>query len=213
VNDGAAAPLPPPDGDAEVVRRLRAGDEACFRQLVREHHRALLRVALAFVESEAAAEEIVQDAWLGVVSGIDAFEGRSSLRTWIGRILVNRARTRGVRDKRSVPFSSLSDDESAPVEPDRFTKGGFWSAPPSRWDASPESLVLRKEAREHIERELTTLPPAQRTVVTLRDLEGWSSEEVCNVLDVSETNQRVLLHRGRTRLRAALERYHAGKGV
>jgi RNA polymerase sigma-70 factor (ECF subfamily) len=205
------------DDDAALVGRLRSGDEATFRALVRSQHRALLRVAMAFVESQAAAEEIVQDTWLAVIAGLDAFEGRSSLRTWIGRILVNRAKTRGVRDRRSVPFSALSDDEDGPVEQERFAPSGFWCDPPVRVrfppDDAPEALLLRKEARAHIERELEALPAAQRTVVTLRDLEDWSSEEVCNVLEVSETNQRVLLHRGRTRLRASLERYYSGKSL
>lgn len=199
--------------DADLVARLRAGDEAAFRNLVRGMHRALSRVALAFVKEPSAAEEIVQETWVAVVAQIDRFEQRSSLRTWIGSILANRAKTRAVRDKRSVPFSALESEDGEPVEPERFTEAGFWSAPPRRWDESgPEWLALRKEAREAIEREIARLPETQRTVVVLRDLEGWSSEEVCNVLGVSETNQRVLLHRGRMRLRAALERYHAGDG-
>jgi len=206
-----AGDVPDPD-DALLVSRLRAGDEATFRDLVRRMHRGLVQVARSYVESPAAAEEVVQETWLAVVAQIDDFEGRSSLRTWIGTILCNRARTRGVRDKRSVPFSSLAPDDVDPVEPERFDARGFWSLPPARWDDGPENLTLRKEAREAIERELGTLPEAQRTVVTLRDLEGWSSEEVCNVLALSETNQRVLLHRGRQRLRAALERYHSGTG-
>lgn len=198
--------------DAALCGRLRDGDEASFRILVKELHSALTRVALAFVGSQAAAEEVVQDTWVAVIAGLDQFEGRSTLRTWIGRILVNRAKTRGVREQRVVPFSALSPEDEAPVEPERFFAAGFWRVPPQRWDDAPEQLVLRKEARTHIERELASLPAAQRTVVTLRDLEGWSSEEVCNVLELAETNQRVLLHRGRTRLRAALERYHSGEG-
>jgi RNA polymerase sigma-70 factor, ECF subfamily len=196
--------------DAALLERLRAGDEAAFRDLVTRMHRGLVRVALAFVGSAAAAEEVVQETWLAVVTQLDRFEGRSSLRTWIGTILTNRARTRGVRDKRSLPFSSFDAGELDPVEPERFSRLGFWSVPPTRWDDAPEALVLRKEARGAIEKELAGLPETQRTVVVLRDLEGWSSEEVCNVLGVSETNQRVLLHRGRQRLRAALERYHSG---
>jgi RNA polymerase sigma-70 factor (ECF subfamily) len=201
-----------PIAENELVARLRAGDEAAFRGLVCELHTALVRVALAYVGSRAAAEEVVQETWLAVATQIDGFEGRSSLRTWIGTILANRAKTRGVRDKRSVPFSALEEDESGPVEPERFSARGFWTAPPRPWDHAPENLVLRKEARTFIEKELESLPASQRAIVTLRDLEGWSSEEVCNVLEVTETNQRVLLHRGRMRLRAALERYHAGKG-
>jgi RNA polymerase sigma-70 factor (ECF subfamily) len=198
------------DDDSALLARLRAGDEAAFREIVVAMHRGLMRVAQACVSSEAAAEEVVQETWLAVVAQLDRFEERSSLRTWIGTILVNRARTRGVRDKRSVPFSALAKDETEPVEPERFNAMGFWKTPPVRWDDAPEELVLRKEARTAVEAELRTLPEAQRTVVTLRDLEGWSSEEVCNVLGITETNQRVLLHRGRQRMRAALERYHAG---
>jgi RNA polymerase sigma-70 factor, ECF subfamily len=197
--------------DAPLVALLRAGDEDAFRDLVRAMHRTLLRVALAFVGSEASAEEVVQETWVAVVESLDGFEGRSRLRTWIGSILVNRAKTRGTRDKRAVPFSSLSAEDEEPVEPDRFYAGGIWRTPPIMWDDAPENLVLRKEAREAIERELALLPATQRAVVTLRDLEGWSSEEVCNVLEVQETNQRVLLHRGRMRLRAALECYHSGR--
>jgi RNA polymerase sigma-70 factor (ECF subfamily) len=208
VND--ARPTAEASGDAVLLGRLRDGDEAAFRELVTTMHRGLLRIALAFVESPSAAEEVVQETWLAVVAQLDRFEGRSSLRTWIGTILCNRAKTRGVRDKRSVPFSALTNDDVDPVEPERFTAAGIWSVPPARWDDAPESLALRKEAREAIERELERLPETQRTVVVLRDLEGWSSEEVCNVLALSETNQRVLLHRGRQRLRSALERYHSG---
>lgn len=196
--------------DAALVRRLREGDEEAFRGLVRRMHRALQKVALAFVGSPAAAEEVVQDTWVAVISQIDRFEERSSLRTWIGSILVNQAKTRGARDKRSVPFSSLSPEEAGPVEPERFAASGFWCVPPRRWDDAPESLLLRKEMRGVIDRELERLPPTQRTVVVLRDVEGWSSEEICNVLGVSETNQRVLLHRGRQRLRAALEKHLTG---
>lgn len=206
---GPVTDTPVPD-DTALLERLRAGDEATFRHLVVRMHRGLLRVAMAHVGSEAAAEEVVQETWLAVVGQLDRFEGRSSLRTWIGTILVNRARTRGVRDKRSVPFSSFDAKELEPVEPERFSRLGFWSVPPQRWDDAPEALMLRKEALAAIEKELGSLPEAQRTVVTLRDLEGWSSDEVCNVLGVSETNQRVLLHRGRQRLRAALERDHSG---
>ena len=198
--------------DALLVGRLRDGDEAAFRELVTRMHRGLVRVALAFVGSPSAAEEVVQETWLAVVAQIDGFEGRSSLRTWIGTILSNRAKTRGVRDKRMVPFSSLTEDDLGPAEPGRFTPSGLWNPAPGRWDDAPEALVLRKEAREAIEREVATLPETQRTVVVLRDLEGWSSAEVCNVLGLSETNQRVLLHRGRQRMRAALERYHLGTG-
>jgi RNA polymerase sigma-70 factor, ECF subfamily len=172
-----------------------------------------MKLVLAFVSQPSSAEEVVQETWLAVVGQMDQFEGRSSLRTWIGAIAVNRAKTRGVRDKRSVPFSALADDDADVVSPERFTAKGFWCLPPTPWEKAPESQLLRKEARAAIERELEALPPAQRTVVTLRDLEGWSSEEVCNVLEVTETHQRVLLHRGRMRLRSALERYRSEQAL
>lgn len=194
--------------DADLVRRLRDGDEGAFRELVRSLHGALVKVALAFVGSRAAAEEVVQDTWMAVIAGIDSFEGRSSVRTWIGRILVNRAKTRGVRDKRAVPFTS---DDDGPIESDRFDRRGFWCAPPVAWDKAPEAIALHKEACAIVEREMATLPPAQATIVALRDVEGWSAEEVCASLEITEANQRVLLHRGRARLRAALERYHSGE--
>jgi RNA polymerase sigma-70 factor (ECF subfamily) len=197
--------------EATLVDRLREGDEASFRALIRDNHGGLLRLARAFVRTEASAEEVVQEAWLAVVAQIDGFDGRSSVRTWIGAIVVNRAKTRGERDRRFVPFSALTPEEEGPVEPERFSARGFWTAPPRPWEAPPEDIVLRKEAVAQVERAMGDLPPAQRTVVELRDVEGWTSEEVCNVLGVSETNQRVLLHRGRQRLRAALERYHAEK--
>jgi RNA polymerase sigma-70 factor (ECF subfamily) len=198
--------------EAALVQHLREGDEPSFRDLVRHNHAALKRLARTFVRTEAAAEEVVQETWLAVVAKIEGFDGRSTLRTWIGAILVNRAKTRGERDRRFVPFSALVEGEDGPVEPERFDARGFWSVPPRRWDSAPENLVLRKEMRELVERSIESLPPAQRAVVEMRDVEGWTSDEVCNVLGISETNQRVLLHRGRLRLRAALESYHTQKG-
>ena len=161
--------------DAQLVTRLREGDETAFRELVRRMHGALHKVALAFVGSPAAAEEVVQDTWLAVISQLDAFEGRSSLRTWIGAILVNQAKTRGARRQAIDAVPALATEETEPVEPERFATSGYWCVPPRRWDDGPESLVLRKEARQAIEAELGGLPAAQHTVVTLRDLEGWSS--------------------------------------
>jgi RNA polymerase sigma-70 factor (ECF subfamily) len=201
-----------PASDAELLTRLRGGDEEAFRGLVRQMHRALMKLALAFVSSPSSAEEVVQETWLAVVGQLGQFEGRSSLRTWIGAIAVNRAKTRGVKEKRAVPFSALYDHDEGGgdvVAPDRFGSAGFWQAPPTPWDKSAETLLIHKQACLAIEEELEKLPPAQKAVVTLRDVEGWSSEEVCNVLEVTETHQRVLLHRGRMRLRAALERYHS----
>jgi RNA polymerase sigma-70 factor (ECF subfamily) len=200
--------------DAELVRGLRNGDEAAFTQLVRVLGPSLLRVARLYVPSRAVAEEVVQETWLGLLRGLDRFEGRSSLKTWVFRILVNTAKTRGEREGRSIPFASLApeveSDEPA-VEPERFDPGGrwagHWSSSPLRFDELPEERLLAAETRAVVEQAIASLPPSQRAVVSLRDVEGWSSEEVRNVLGVSETNQRVLLHRGRSGVRKALERY------
>jgi RNA polymerase sigma-70 factor (ECF subfamily) len=185
------------------VAALRAGDERAFMELVNEHTPGMRRFALTFVHSPAVADEVVQEAWLGVLRGLDRFEGRSSLKTWIYRIVANVARTRAVREARSAPFSSFgaADDEPS-VESERFFPDGAWESPPEPWRA-----VLDSEAREVIERAIAQLPDRQRQVIELRDVEGWGSEEVCNVLELSETNQRVLLHRARSKVRAALEEY------
>jgi RNA polymerase sigma-70 factor (ECF subfamily) len=203
----------PQTDDSTLVERLRAGDEATFTRLVEGYHSVLLRLALAIVGSRGSAEEVVQDTWVAVLDSLPSFEGRSSLKTWIARIAINRAKTRAVRDGRNVPLDFLDategDGEPA-VDPSRFRGPGVWAEPVERWDEAPEALLLRREARERIEEGLQKLPAAQRAVVTLRDLEGWSSEEVCNALEVSESNQRVLLHRGRSRLRAVLEQFLGG---
>lgn len=216
--DGAAGRqvhLRAPAEDLALVRQLLDGEEAAFTGLVNRYHGALLRLALAFVSDRAVAEEVVQDTWLGVLNGLRSFEGRSTLKTWIFRILTNRAKTRGQREARSVPFSALaiseSDDEPA-VEPSRFTSAGMWAAPPGRWgEDTPEKLLLRREAMALVEKTIAELPAGQRAVIALRDVEGLDAAEVCNVLEVSETNQRVLLHRARSKVRAALERYLGGK--
>jgi RNA polymerase sigma-70 factor, ECF subfamily len=198
--------------DTRLLEGLRAGDEAAFLELMREHGGAMLRVAMMYVPSRAIAEEVVQEAWLGVLKGIGSFEGRSSLKTWLFRIVSNTAKTRGVREARSVPFSSLGGEtgDEPTVDPDRFLGSGerfpgHWAIPPQAW--APESRLLSDEALDVIEREIDRLPPAQRAVITMRDVEGFTSEEVCNALDLSETNQRVLLHRARARVRGALEEY------
>jgi len=176
----------------------------------------LLRLAMQHVPSRAVAEEVLQDTWLGVINGIDRFEGRSSLRTWIYRILLNNARTRGVRESRTLPFSYFrrrseeGGDEPA-VDADRFqgrrdAHPGGWARPPSEW-ASPEERLAADETRQVLLEAIAALPPRQRQVITLRDVQGFSSEEVRNALDVSETNQRVLLHRARSKVRTALERH------
>jgi RNA polymerase sigma-70 factor (ECF subfamily) len=197
----------------ELVRALRAGEEAAFAYLVDMFGRSMQRVASLYVRDRAVAEEVVQDAWIAVLRGIDRFEGRSSLRTWIFSILVNTAKTRGVRESRTVPFAALGDDsepEHRSVPEDRFLADGtawpgHWASGPAHWDAPLERL-LSQETRDVITAAIDQLPEMQRRVVTLRDVEGWSSEEVCNVLEISETNQRVLLHRARSKLREAIDR-------
>src|SRR3989440_2763146 len=196
--------------DARVVDALRAGDEKAFVALVQSLNAPMLRIASVYVSSRAVAEEVVQEAWLGVLKGLAQFEGRSSLRRWIFGILSNCARTRGAREARSVPFSSLgAEDDSEPaVDPSRFRPPdhshwpGHWSSPPTPW---PEEQLLRREAVEAVERAIQDLPPGQRAVITLRDIQGCESAEVCDVLGISEGNQRVLLHRARSKVRAHLE--------
>ena len=204
----------PPLPDDELVARLKAGDELAFRSLIDEFAAPLRRLARSYVATDAAADEVVQDTWVGVLRGIDRFEQRSSLKTWIYRILLNTARTRGVRDKRTVPFASLaSDDDDGPAfTPDRFHDAGgphpgHWAAFPARWHDHPEIRAVGHETLAVVRETLERLPAHQREVVRLRDIEGWTSAEVCNALDLTETNQRVLLHRGRAKLRAALETY------
>ncbi len=198
--------------DGALVAKLRAGDEAAFTSLVESYHSVLLRLSLTYVGSRSAAEEIVQDTWVAVIDALPSFEGRSALRTWIARIAINRAKTRAVRDGRSVALTDGLEGDEPSVDPSRFRGPGIWAAPVEEWDQAPEQLLLRREAREHIEAGLQKLPEAQRRVVTLRDLEGWSSDEVCNALELSESNQRVLLHRGRSRLRAILEEFLRAEG-
>jgi len=202
--------------ELRLVEEVRAGNEQAFTTLVERHQPSMLRLATLYVRNPSVAEEVVQDAWLGVLNGLDRFEGRSSLKTWIFRILVNRAKTRAEREGRTVPFSSLGDaateDDAPSVDPSRFLPAGdrfahHWAAPPTPWDEMPEKRLLALEAGALIAAAVEALAPAQRQVITLRDLEGWSSEEVCNVLGLSETNQRVLLHRARTKVRRALEEY------
>jgi RNA polymerase sigma-70 factor (ECF subfamily) len=195
--------------DDALLERLLAGDEAAFSALVAAHHGSLLRLALTFVSNHAAAEEVVQDTWLGVLKGLESFERRASLKTWIFRILVNRARTRGARDGRTVNFSALEGpDGDTEALTDRFSAEGRWVQPPALWqEQDPEDLLLRGETVSCLQDAVASLPPNQRAVVTLRDVNGMEAQEVCNVLGISETNQRVLLHRARTRVRAALENH------
>ncbi len=202
--------------DLRIVETLRSGDESAFVSLVERYHASMLRLAMVFVPSQAVAEEVVQETWMGVLLGLDRFEGRSSLKTWIFRILTNRAKTRAQREGRSVPFSLLpefnSDISEPAVEPERFRGAdqqwpGHWISFPSSWDEIPEERILSQETLTRIQEAIDALPPAQREVITLRDIEGWPSDETCSLLGVSEANQRVLLHRARCRVRRALERY------
>jgi len=197
-------------GDLALVRKLLAGDEAAFTEVVERLHTPLIRFALLFVANREVAEEVVQDTWVAVLNGLPSFQGRSALKSWIFSIVANRAKSRAVRDKRTVTFSELSsaDPEEPAVDPDRFTANGAWASPPARWDGdTPEKLLLHGEALAVVDTALAGLPPNQRAVVTLRDVDGLDAADVCNVLAISETNQRVLLHRGRSRIRSALEQY------
>ena len=192
------------DEDLALLERLRGGDEAAFAALVRQHAGALRRVARTFVRTSSAADEVVQETWLGVIRGLETFEGRSSLRTWIFTLLVNRARTRAVRDARNVPFSSVEDDDGPTVDPAAFGDDGRWRSAPPWLDGDPDSSLLSRELRAHLLQAIDDLPPAQRAVITLRDLAGVPADEACELLELSEGNQRVLLHRARSRVRAAL---------
>ena len=197
--------------DRTLVGALRRGEEAAFTTLIGRYHPTMLRVARGYVATKEAAEDVVQETWLGVIRGIDSFEERSSLKTWIFHILVNRARTRGERESRTRPFSALASagDEPA-VDPSRFIDSGrgagFWSAPPST-QSIPEERVLAREAGALLIEAIDRLPANQQIVISLRDVQGLDSREVCELLGISEANQRVLLHRARSKVRGALEQY------
>jgi RNA polymerase sigma-70 factor (ECF subfamily) len=205
-----------PGADEELIAALRRGEADAFRMLVEEHGPFLTRLALMHVPSRAIAEEVVQDTWLAALNGLDRFEGRSSLRTWLASIVLNKARTQGQRERRVLPFSFLArrraEGRNEPaVDPDRFQSGrdqqpGAWARPPVEW-ASPEERLSSDEARRVLLEAIAELPPRQREVITLRDVGGLSAAETCNALDLTETNQRVLLHRARSKVRAALERH------
>jgi RNA polymerase sigma-70 factor (ECF subfamily) len=202
--------------DLRIVEALRSGNEAAFASLIDRYHASMLRLARVFVPSQAVAEEVVQEAWMGVLQGLNRFEGRSSLKTWIFSILTNCAKTRAQREGRSVPFSSLpefnSDLPEPAVDPERFRGPdqqwpGRWVSFPRSWDEIPEERILSQETFVCIQEAIDDLTPSQRQVITLRDIEGWASDEICTLLSVSEANQRVLLHRARSRVRRALEKY------
>lgn len=189
-----------------MLAQLRAGDDAAFARLVRSLDGLLRRLAAGIVKTQAEVDDVVQETWMAVIRGLGAFEGRSSVRTWICQILLNRARTRAVRAGRMVPMSTLGDEASEGTPIDRFTADGRWASPPIAWvEERPDILALRGEVLAAVERAIAELPERQRAVILLRDVEGWSSEEVCNALDLTESNQRVLLHRARGRIRATVE--------
>lgn len=208
-------------GETELVGRLRAGDADAFAQLVEDWSPSMLRLARTYVSTQASAEEIVQESWLAVIRGLGRFEGRSSLRTWVFRIVTNQAKTRGVHESRTVPWSSVVAAEQGPtVDPDRFRGPddrwpGGWTVEgrPTAWEPSPESSAIAGEIRGRLTAALGELPERQRIVVSLRDVHGLSSEEVCGALGITAANQRVLLHRGRAGLRASLEDYYRDTGT
>ena len=211
--EAAIAPAATDVSDEQTVAALRAGDERTFRDLFARSYPMMKRVARTYVASDAVAEEIVQETWMAIVTGIDRFEGRSALGTWIFSILTNQAKTHSAREKRTVPFSSVmaSDAGEPAVDPDRFQRDdeawpGHWATPPRPWQ-KPERRLLALDAREHLKAALAQLPDRQRLIVGLRDVDGQSAEEVCDLLGLTQENQRVLLHRGRSRLRAVLEEY------
>jgi RNA polymerase sigma-70 factor (ECF subfamily) len=199
--------------EADLVKRLRDGDEAAFDWLVETYYGLMLAVAHSYVNTRAVAEEVVQEAWLGVLRGLDRFEGRSSLKTWIISIVINVAKTRSAREVRTIPFASLAaEGDEAAVEPERFRSAtdafpGHWWAYPANWGARPEEVTLGRETVKVVTDAIDQLPDAQRLVITMRDVTGCSAEEVCETLELSDGNQRVLLHRARSRVRAALERH------
>jgi RNA polymerase sigma-70 factor, ECF subfamily len=204
--------------DQDLLALVRDGDEAAFESLVERYQRPMLAVARGYVRGAAVAEEVVQEAWVGVLRGLDRFEERSSLKTWILRIVANTAMTRGVREARSVPFSALGDGEDEPVvDPDRFQgpdgdHPGHWAAgaAPSDWTRLPEDVLGARETFAVVTAAVAELPETQRTVIALRDIHGYTSDEVCDALDVTPGNQRVLLHRARSHVRRALERHLDG---
>lgn len=202
-------------GDGQIVARLRGGDETAFLNLVEQYGPPMLRFASRHL-TPAAAEDVVQDAWIGVLQGVARFEERSSLKTWIFSILMNRIRTQAARERRTLPFSALAEETAGSdpaLPPDRFLGTNHpespyhWAVPPKSWGDSPEDRLLSEEVRAQIQRAIDALPTGQREVITLSDVEGWTAEEVCDLLRITPANQRVLLHRARSKVRHALERY------
>ncbi len=207
-----------PRDESDLLAALRGGDEAAFARIVSEWSRPMLALARSFVSTEASAEEVVQETWLAVIKGLDRFEGRSALRTWVYRILVNTAKTRGVKEHKTLPWSTVAGEDAGPsLDPALFRSAGdpypgHWRAAPAAWpdEVTVEGSVLAGEVRGELRAAVDALPDRQRTVLTLRDVLGHSSEEVCELLEISQANQRVLLHRARTAVRAGLATYLEG---
>jgi len=201
--------------ELDVIDRLRNGDEAAFGALLDRYHPSLIRLALAHVSDRSVAEEVVQETWLAVLEGIDRFEGRSSLKTWIFRILENKAKRRGVRENRHISVSPLGlndENDELAVDASQFRSTGhwanYWDASPQPWDEeTPETRLLTKEGDAYLRQAIAQLPANLQRVLILRDVEGLSSTDVCDTLQISEANQRVLLHRARSRVRRALDQY------
>ena len=200
--------------EPQLISALRAGSDSAFMQLVDAYHAKMVRLAQSFVGDAMVAEEVAQEAWLGVLRGVQRFEGRSSLQTWIFTILTNCARTRAQREQRTLPFSDVfafEDDDEPTVAPGRFQQEGrwrgHWQNGPSSWRELPENRILAQETLDLVRAAIETLPPNQRTVILLRDVDGVEAADVCNILQISESNQRVLLHRARAKVQAALARY------
>ena len=211
--------IPPASAEeGRLVEALRGRDEEAFVQLLRAYGPTMLRVAQLYVSSRAVAEEVVQETWLAVLTGIGRFEGRSSFKTWLFRILKNRAQTSAASEGRSVPFAALGDEELGVAEvsvlADRFRGAGerfadHWTSSPERWTQLPEASVLSRETLAIVQGAVASLPPAQRAVVTLRDIVGWEADEVCDLLEITAANQRVLLHRARAKVRKTVEQHLA----
>jgi RNA polymerase sigma-70 factor, ECF subfamily len=189
------------EGDAELLARLRSGDEGAFVTLVNQYNGSLLRLARTYAPTTAVAEEAVQETWMGVIRGVDRFEGRSSFKTWLFRILINRATTAGAREQRTLPL----DESEAAVDPSRFSPAGAWAEPLEGWESAADDRLVAGTWAAALRVALDDLPPRQREIVLLRDVEELSSEDVCALVGITEGNQRVLLHRGRSRLRTLLE--------
>jgi len=202
--------------DSAQLQALRRGDERAFEQLVQEHHGSIVRIAQLFVDDRVIAEEVAQEAWVGLLKGLNRFEGRSSIKTWLFTIVSNLAKTRGKREKRIVPFSFfdryVQDTDDPAVPPERFLPAGdpfagHWAEFPASWEGDPVRFALNTEMGRYLEAAVGMLPEQQQMVLALRDIEGWSAVEVCNALEIAETNQRVMLHRARSKVRRALEEY------